>query len=174
MRIEMDLEYIQEMGEARDDENWAFRTFLKGSPIGSEELDTIVHEIAADVTDQIDCIQCANCCKRISPTLDEEDISTFSLGLGMPITEFQEQYLTAKGDVSAVREFRAQPCSFLEDNRCSNYECRPKDCRSYPHLQKVGFSSRLIDIINNYAICPIVFNVYEQLKIEIWNGANVR
>ncbi len=29
---------------------------------------------------------------------------------------------------------------------------------------KEEFASRLIGVINNYSICPIVFNVYEALK----------
>lgn len=29
---------------------------------------------------------------------------------------------------------------------------------------------RLINIIENTSICPIVFNVYEELKKEVWNN----
>ena len=46
------------------------------------------------------------------------------------------------------------------------YEVRPEDCRSYPHIWKNGFATRLMGVLNNYSICSIVFNVYEQLKSE--------
>ncbi len=37
-------------------------------------------------------------------------------------------------------------------------------------IKRNDFVSRLINVINNISICPIVFNVYESLKEEIWNN----
>jgi len=53
---------------------------------------------------------------------------------------------------------------------CSQYKYCPDNCRSYPHLHKNDFVSRLINVIENIAICPIVFDVYEALKEEVWNN----
>ena len=61
MKIKADLKYIARMGEKKDDENWDFRNFLKRLDMGGEILDGIVHQITADVTDQIDCTKCGNC-----------------------------------------------------------------------------------------------------------------
>ena len=47
------------------------------------------------------------------------------------------------------------------------YAHRPKDCHSYPHLHKKEFVFRLWGVVENCSICPIVFNVYEQLKDEL-------
>ena len=33
---------------------------------------------------------------------------------------------------------------------------------------KKNFTSRLMGVIGNCSVCPIVFNVYELLKGEIW------
>jgi hypothetical protein len=49
------------------------------------------------------------------------------------------------------------------------WACGP--CMNYPQsnitaVRMNGFVLRLIDVLNNYSICPIVFNVYEQLKSE--------
>ncbi|MBW1737720.1 MAG: hypothetical protein JRJ69_09220 [Deltaproteobacteria bacterium] len=52
---------------------------------------------------------------------------------------------------------------------CSHYELRPEACRSFPHLHKEEFVSRLMGVIQNYAVCPIIFNVYERLKNELWH-----
>jgi Fe-S-cluster containining protein len=60
----------------------------------------------------------------------------------------------------------------LKDNLCINYDHRPKDCSSYPHLHKNEFLSRTWGVIDNYSVCPIVFNTYEILKIELLHYNN--
>jgi Fe-S-cluster containining protein len=67
-----------------------------------------------------------------------------------------------------VYEFNSLPCPFLKNNLCTNYSNRPKDCESYSHLQIKDFISRLWRLIDNYEICPIVFYVYEELKMKLW------
>ena len=64
--------------------------------------------------------------------------------------------------------FKVQPCPFLKENSCTCYTFRPSDCRSYPHLHKNDFTSRLMDVIENSSLCPIVYNMYESLKEELW------
>ena len=56
----------------------------------------------------------------------------------------------------------------LSDNCCTVYDHRPDDCRSYPHLHKDEFVFRLIQAVENCSVCPIVFNVFERLKDELW------
>ena len=168
MVIENNLEYIKKMAEERVKENLEFRAFLKQLDIESKELDAIVHQIADEVSSQIDCKECANCCVQIKPALDNDDILEFALGLKMPVPRFTEQYLSQQNDNSPEYEFNVLPCPFLKDNLCSNYEHRPKDCRSYPHLHKEEIVFRLLGVVENYSICPIVFNVYEWLKAELW------
>ncbi|MFZ4394680.1 MAG: YkgJ family cysteine cluster protein [Kiritimatiellia bacterium] len=65
--------------------------------------------------------------------------------------------------------FNRRPCPFLSENRCRVYEHRPDTCRSYPHLQKKEFVFRLTQAVGNCSVCPIVFNVYERLKTELWH-----
>jgi hypothetical protein len=169
MEITVDLEYIKKMATERKKENWEFRSFLKQHDLTSHEIDAIVHEIVDGVTSQIDCTQCANCCKQIRPVLDQEDISRFALGLKILASEFQDQYLCADDENPSKHNFNKLPCPFLKNDQCSNYDHRPEECRSYPHLHKNDFVSRLWGVVENYDICPIVFNVYEQVKIELWN-----
>jgi Fe-S-cluster containining protein len=64
--------------------------------------------------------------------------------------------------------FNTNPCPFLKGNNCTIHNFRPDDCRSYPHLHKKNFISRTIGVIKNCSVCPIVFNVYENLKNEMW------
>jgi Fe-S-cluster containining protein len=158
---------IKKMAVKKESENWEFRSFLKGCDLPSEEIDSIVHRLYRKIASEIDCKTCANCCKEVQPTLDSEDIEKFSKGLGISIALFKIKYLI-KNNESQEYIFNQKPCPFLKAKLCSCYTYRPKDCISYPHLHKTGFTSRSINIIGNCSICPIVFNVYECLKNEIW------
>jgi uncharacterized protein len=164
--IVTDLVKIEKLAKKKADENWQFRAFLKGTAIPFEKIDAIVHRLNQEVSAQIDCTTCANCCKTISPTLDEEDIVTFAKGLGISSEQLKNQYLIEDKEGFA---FNAKPCPFLVDNKCSNYDHRPKACASYPHLHKDDFVFRTIGVINNCSVCPIVFNVVERLKDEVWH-----
>lgn len=165
--MEKNLKYIREVAQEREVENCEFRTFLKNLDMSSEELDSIVHEILEEVVSEIDCTSCANCCKQVKPYLDQKDVSVLSSGLKISEEQFQEKYLSHVEDDDGDYIFNALPCPFLENNKCKCYEYRPKVCRSFPHLHKEFFTVRLWTVIENYAICPIVFNVYERLKSDI-------
>ena len=67
-------------------------------------------------------------------------------------------------DFDNDRYLKATPCKYLKDKKCSIYGDRPEDCRSFPHTHKTGFTQRTFGLIDNYSICPIVFNLFEQLK----------
>ncbi len=60
------------------------------------------------------------------------------------------------------------PCRMLNGKLCSIYENRPDVCKAYPHLEQPEFTSRLIGVIENVAICPIAFNAFEELKVKLW------
>jgi uncharacterized protein len=167
MKIMMDLAYIEKMDVKREIENVEFRYYLKFHSLPSEEIDAIVHRILAEVTPLIDCTKCGNCCEKIRPTLDEEDIITFAEGLGIPVQQFKTQFLVDEIEHKTTLNMKEIPCPFLMDHQCTNYEHRPKECQSYPHLHKAHFTSRLFGVLQNYGICPIVFNVYERLKAEL-------
>jgi Fe-S-cluster containining protein len=159
-----DLEEIRRYALRNEKKNWKFRTFLKSIDKPSIKIDPVVHRIYADVVKQIDCTRCANCCKTLQAVVTRDEIVTISGHLNIPETEFISRYLKLQ-PFSSEHAFAQRPCPFLENNLCRIYEIRPEDCRSYPHLWKKEFRSRTMGVIANYAICPIVFNVYEQLKV---------
>ena len=169
--METDISKIRKLSKKKDDENWEFRTFLKGCD--SKRLDSILHRLYREVSSEIDCRTCANCCREIQPVLDQKDAQKFSKGLGISFAQFKDRYLV-KDDQSRKYRFNETPCPFLKGNICSQYAYRPKDCASYPHLHKKDFVFRLIGVVNNCSICPIVFNVYEYLKAEIWDIDRLR
>ncbi|MBI2938398.1 MAG: YkgJ family cysteine cluster protein [Thaumarchaeota archaeon] len=165
--FETDTSNIKVLSKRKEDENWEFRSFLKGCDIPSEEIDRIVHKLYKEISSEIDCTICGNCCREVQPLLDEEDVERLSAGSGISIAQFKKQYLVEDRE-SNKHVFREKPCPFLRDNSCLYYGYRPKDCASYPHLHKDGFIFRLIDVIDNCSVCPIAFNVYEQLKGLVW------
>lgn len=166
-KLEIDLETIQKLAKQREKENWEFRSFLKGSDYPSEKIDEIVHGLVQEVSSRIDCTKCGNCCKTVKPVLTTKDIEKFSEGLGITIAQFKEEYLVEDKEEDGF-VFKILPCPLLKDTLCSQYAYRPAVCRSFPHLHSKDFVFRLMQAIENYSVCPIVFNVYENLKNELW------
>lgn len=156
---------IKKLSKEKEDENWKFRSFLKNQ--SSKKVDSAAYELYRKFSSEIDCRTCSNCCKEMSPILDEKDIKTLASALHLTQEEFKEKYVLKDDEENGCR-FKTKPCPFLGDNGCLHYEYRPKDCRSYPHLHKMNFNSRLMGVIDNCSICPIVFNVYEFLKNKLW------
>lgn len=152
---------IKKISREKEDENWKFRSFLKNT--SSNKLDIAVFKLYRKFLSEIDCKTCSNCCKELFPILDQKDIERLAGVLNLSSDRFKIKYLI-KDNISEDYKFKSKPCPFPKDNLCLYYKERPKDCRSYPHLHKKGFASRLMDVIDNCSICPIVFNVYEELK----------
>lgn len=166
--LTIDLPFIAQEAVLKEEENIAFRTFLKNLDMTSGELDSIVHAINAEVTAQIDCTQCANCCKITDTLLSEKDIARFAKGLKTSPSDFQTLHVVPYEQEAGKFTFDRLPCPFLAGDLCTNYEARPEECHSFPHLHKKHFRGRLFGVINNYAICPIVYHVVEQLKELLW------
>ncbi len=167
MEIETEVGRVQRLAREREDANWEFRSFLKFVQFPPRRIDSIVHAFYEEAARRIDCARCANCCKEARPILNRADIRRLSGGLKMSEKDFRVHYLQG-GEVEDGWVFRDKPCPFLRDNRCAAYPDRPGACRSYPHLQKRDFVHRLIQAVENCSICPIVFNVFEELKRQLW------
>lgn len=163
MHIETDLKRIRQSAEERNDENWEFRTFLKHCD--EDDIDAHVHAILREVEAQVDCAACMNCCRELRPGMSDADITRLAQALSMTTEDFRQQYVekTEMGEVL----LRGLPCPFLKDNRCNVEAHRPDDCRGFPYLHKDGSTERLMGVVLNYAICPIVYNVCEQLKQKL-------
>ena len=166
MHLETDLKKIREIALRNEEKNMRFRLFLKESDYSSKEIDEVVHRINDEVTAQIDCRECGNCCMKITPILDERDIDRLAKRLEIDKDSLIRKYLKKDKDRDLV--FNSKPCPFLDGKSCSVYSSRPEACRSYPHLHKKDFNYRTLGILANTAICPIVFNVFERVKLELW------
>ena len=128
-------------------------------------LDKMTAEIEKETWEKVDCLTCANCCKKMSPTFTTKDITRISAHLGMTPGAFKEKWLFFdKKDKDWMNV--KQPCQFLDvkTNMCSIYEVRPADCAGFPHLSK----KKAIDYLHvhkqNIEYCPATYSMVERMK----------
>ncbi len=155
--IETDLSRIQQLSQEHDNENWEFRSWLKQN--APDNIDGIVKALSQKYFALIDCTQCANCCRSLQTEFKKSELCTIAKTLGQSIKAFEKQFMS-EGMVNP-------PCPMLDGKLCSIYENRPEVCRSFPHLEQPGFTTRLMGVIDNVAICPIAFNAFEELKTRL-------
>lgn len=155
--IETDLLRIQRLSQEHDDENWEFRSWLKQN--APDNIDGIVKVLSQKYFALIDCKECANCCRSLKTEFKKSELHTIAKTLGQSIRAFEKQFMS-DGKVNP-------PCPMLDGKLCSIYENRPEVCRSFPHLEQPHFTSRLMGVIDNVAICPIAFNAFEELKTKL-------
>lgn len=149
MSLELNLIKIAHLAEQNQAENHSFGKYLKQQNL--QQIDQIVHRLNKTISNSISCVDCGNCCRNLRPIATDEALLPFVL---------PENIATYK----YLKEFT---CKNLACNRCSVYDERPEECRQYPYLHRDNFVNRTGEIIQNYEICPIVFNVVEQLKVEL-------
>lgn len=156
-----DQEDLQKLASAKKAENQKFALKMKKrKPV---RLDEVVHKLHDQAFAEFNCLDCANCCKTISPIITQKDIDRISKYTGVKAGDFIQTWLEMDEDGDFV--FRNTPCPFLgKDNRCSVYEERPKACREYPHTDRDRFV-RIIDLsMKNTMVCPVVYAIIEELK----------
>ena len=162
--MEKNLNKIKKMAQLKEEENYEFRIFLKGCD--HYQVDKLVHKLNQKYLAQYDCKKCANCCKKRTLTISLEELKTIAQYLNISNEKFKEKYI--ERNTPSGFTLKGQGCPFLDNNKCSIYECRPEVCHSFPHLHKDNINHRLLSIIENSHICPIIYNVLEKLKKELW------
>jgi len=149
MQLETNIKNIKQIAQQKKDENLSFHRFLNEQDF--DKIDVIVHRLNEEVSPQINCLECANCCQNLRPIATNEELS---------------KYVEEK-NIEAFKYLMSFSCKHLNDKACNIYLDRPEECRSYPYLNKSGFVKKTLGMLQNYEICPIVFNVFELLKTEL-------
>jgi len=157
-----DLVQIRRLGEKKRDENLRFRRYLKSR----EWVERQFRRAAEQVHAEIDCRQCAECCRVTEVQLADRDIERLSKFLRLREKDFLEQYTAEGEDGELILKRSAQGCIFLEGNECTVYEARPANCERFPHLLKGSGSipSRMWQFVDRATYCPIVYNWMERVK----------
>lgn len=126
------------------------------------KMDTIVQQLHDEVSEKIDCLTCANCCRSLGPAIYDKDIERMAKALRIKPSEVVSSYLRIDEDGDYV--FKSMPCPFLmNDNYCSIYESRPKACREYPHTDRKNFEQIYKLTVKNASTCPIAYEVLYKL-----------
>jgi Fe-S-cluster containining protein len=129
------------------------------------DKNTVLGQLPAyheEAFEKIDCLKCANCCKKYSPRFKTPDIKRISKHLKMKEGDFIETYLKLDEDGDYVA--KSVPCPFLgDDNFCSIYEQRPSDCHRFPYTDEDVFIKRKEITLKNAEFCPITYFVLEKL-----------
>jgi hypothetical protein len=124
----------------------------------------MVAQINSEVENKIDCTQCGACCKGLMINVTQSESDEVARHMKLNSFDFEETYI--EKSIGGQLIINTIPCHFLSENKCTIYEKRFNECRAFPHLHKPNFSDRLFGTLIHYSICPIIFNVVEQLKIE--------
>lgn len=128
-----------------------------------KNLGEIAGELHEEVFTELNCLDCANCCKSIPPLLNETDIRRLAKTLGLKVSAFHERYVRI--DEDGDRVIASTPCPFLDaDNKCLVYESRPKACRQYPHTDRAQFAENLKLHHLNTKVCPAVYHILQRLQ----------
>ena len=149
------------LAESRKKENKKLLQKLK--KVKPKELDKIINELHEEAFEIIDCLECANCCKSISPSVQDKDIQKIAKSLRIRPSTVVSQYMYLDDEQDYVMS--ESPCPFLlEDNYCNIYNARPLACKGYPHTDRNKMHQILNLTLKNTLICPAVSYIFEELK----------
>lgn len=154
-------EEMQPFLASKNIENMFFKKHLRN--FKSEFIDQSIHSLNQQISPQIDCTTCANCCKKLEPGLEENEIVTLAHIKQIEPLVFKQQFVAFDGEAPFLK---TKPCMFLNSCKCSIYDSRPNACAGYPHLDAKDMKYKR-SLWSNYTVCPIVFNVIEALKLEL-------
>lgn len=139
-----------------------FLTKLEKTP--PRGLQKMAEEADKQTWKEVQCLDCGNCCRSMTPTFTPADVKRISAHLNMTPQAFRDKWLykDREGDWMNTK----RPCQFFnkEDFKCSIYEVRPIDCAGFPHLTK----KKTLDYIHiykqNVEYCPATQRWVEHLE----------
>jgi Fe-S-cluster containining protein len=99
---------------------------------------------------RFECTQCGECCKfRGEYTcvyLNRDETRALAEHLKLPLGEFGRRYTFVDEDAWRQLKTRGDGCIFLdEQGRCSVYQARPTQCRTFPFWREFAKDGRWTD-----------------------------
>ncbi len=159
--MEDELKDIQDRAKDLKLENKKFLNRLQKKP--PKGLDLKMHELHEETFQEIDCLNCANCCKTTVPIITDRDSERIAKHLKMKVYDFETKYVAIENDNS--KSFKTAPCEFLAaDNYCLIYDVRPKACSEYPHTNRKKFHKISNITLENTIVCPATSVIIDKLK----------
>ncbi|MFQ9704684.1 MAG: YkgJ family cysteine cluster protein [Enterocloster clostridioformis] len=145
----------------REDENYKFRSFLKGHA-DEEELDKQFLRLHKELFADYDCNKCRNCCKMYKGSIPEEDVEKDAEYLDITVEQFIDFFLE-KEACGIGYHTKHMPCDFLqEDGNCKLGDCKPDSCKKYPYTDQPERLCSLLGMLDTVAICPVAFEIFRK------------
>lgn len=158
----INIDELAIMANRKEEENLRFRTYLKGHA-DLDILDKQFKELHEKYFKIYNCKDCRNCCKKLNISMTEEELDTICNKLNLDKEELISKELEI--NTSGKYSFKCNRCKFLDDdNNCLAENCLPESCRDYPYTNKSERLFSLYGIIGNASICPVVYEILEELK----------
>ncbi|MCD8103639.1 MAG: YkgJ family cysteine cluster protein [Lachnospiraceae bacterium] len=159
-------EEVELQAKRKEDENFAFRTFLKINA-DEQKLDKQFLKLHKELFKDYDCSKCRNCCTKYAGTIPEEDLRKDAAKLGRSVKGFIKQYLKPEMDFDGNYSTLHVPCDFLsEDGSCILEDCKPESCKKYPYTDQPERLQSMLSVLDVVIVCPVAFEILEQLKEE--------
>ena len=150
------------MANRKEWENLRFRSYLK-MHADDKELDKQFKELHEKYFKIYNCKDCRNCCEKLNTSMTGEELDTICTKLNLDKEELISNEL--KINTSGKYSFKCNRCKFLDDdNNCLAENCLPESCRDYPYTNRSERLFSLYGIIGNASICPVVYEILEELK----------
>lgn len=155
-----DLEFL---ARKKEKENLRFRNYLKNHA-DEIELDKQFKRLHEKYFKIYDCKKCRNCCKKLGISMDNNELDNICEYLNIDEEKFiSDELVNNYGKYS----FKGCKCKFLdENNNCKIEKCLPSSCVEYPYTNKEERLFSLYSVIGNVSICPVVYEILEELKNE--------
>jgi Fe-S-cluster containining protein len=161
-----DLVQIRLLGDKKRHENERFRRHMKAH----DHSDRILRRIAEAVEEQIDCTQCANCCRVATAKVTKRDLERLARYLRIKPARVMADYtMPSEEEGRVLQRSNETGCVFLDGNTCTVYDARPESCQKFPHVVRGNGSiaSRMWEFVDRACYCPIVYNSLEAFKKEL-------
>ncbi len=84
-----DLVQIRRLGEQKKEENSRFRRHLKTY----RHVERRLKKIAQDVEEEINCLECGNCCRVATAKVLDRDVERLAKHLRIPVARFVQRVL---------------------------------------------------------------------------------
>lgn len=125
-----------------------------------------MQELHDETFEEIDCLNCANCCKTTGPLFTNKDIERIAKHFKMKPSQFIQTYLRIDEDNDYV--LQQLPCPFLaDDNYCLIYDVRPKACAEFPHTDRKKFHQINNLTLKNTEVCPAAYQIVEKMMTRL-------
>ncbi|MES2621998.1 MAG: YkgJ family cysteine cluster protein [Bacteroidota bacterium] len=131
----------------------------------------VAAETDKEVWKEMACLDCANCCTKMTPTYTRKDVNRIAKHFKMTYKQFFDKWLTVDDNKDIINQ--SLPCQFLgKDKKCTIYAIRPDDCAGFPHFTRKDFRWQTQEktFTGNLSLCPATLVFVEKLKEKVEAG----